>query len=326
VSRILRALEAFAVGDAMGMVTEFMTRRQISTRFDFVSDLLEPEHSPIHKNLTKGQITDDTEQVIYLTRLYHEKGNFSQETVKEALCRWEDECDPVAKGYIGPSTKRAIEAFKNRQDFESLGTTSGAPMRVLAPVLCNLDKSEKHLVEAIRNCTVPTHNTNLALEASLAVGFAYYYAARGLNADGIAEAAIRGSKVCEKLTCAEFVGPSAGERLAAIKGLIGGQHPDDFLDRLYYVFGTTMEAVDVAVAAIAIGLFCRDDVWLAIRMGASIGGDTDTIAAIAGALSSLQGDANNIPHFITQRVLKANEDLDLEKHARYIEKMSDIDD
>ncbi|MBN2253016.1 MAG: ADP-ribosylglycohydrolase family protein [Kosmotogaceae bacterium] len=325
-NRIFRALEAFAVGDAMGMVTEFMTRRQITTRFDFVSDLLEPEHSPIHKNLTKGQITDDTEQVLYLIKLYSEKRNFSQETVKEALCRWEDECDPVAKGYIGPSTKRAIEAFKSKEEFESLGTTSGAPMRVLAPALCNLDKSEKHLIEAIRNCTNPTHNTNLALEASLAVGFAYYYAARGLNANEIAEAAIRGSKVNERLSCAEFVGPSAGKRLSVIREHIGGELPDHFLDRIYYLFGTTMEAVDVAVAAIAIGLFCRDDVWLAIRMGASIGGDTDTIAAIAGALSSLQGDANNIPHFITQRVLKANEDLDLEKHARYVEETSDIDD
>jgi len=325
-NRIFRALEAFAVGDAMGMVTEFMTRRQISTRFDFVSDLLEPEHSYIHKNLTRGQITDDTEQVLYLIKLYNEKRNFSQETVKEALCRWEEECDPVAKGYIGPSTRRAIEAFKSNQDFESLGTTSGAPMRVLAPVLCNLDRGEKHLVEVIRNCTAPTHNTNLALEASLAVGFAYYYAARRLNANGIIEAAITGSKVSEELSCAEFVGPSAGERLSVIREHIGGELPDHFLDRIYYLFGTTMEAVDVAVAAIAIGLFCRDDVWLAIRMGASIGGDTDTIAAIAGALSSLQGDANNIPHFITQRVLKANEDLDLEKHARYVKETSDIDD
>ena len=44
---------------------------------------------------------------------------------------------PVGKGYIGPSTKRAIEAFKNKEEFESLGTTSGAPMRAFAPVLCS---------------------------------------------------------------------------------------------------------------------------------------------------------------------------------------------
>ncbi|RLL83072.1 ADP-ribosylglycohydrolase family protein [Mesotoga sp. BH458_6_3_2_1] len=325
-NRIFRALEAFTVGDAMGMVTEFMTRRQISARFEFVSDLLEPEHSLIHKNLARGQITDDTEQVLYLIKLYNEKRNFSQETVKEALCRWVDECDPVRKGYIGPSTKRAIEAFKNKEEFESLGTTSGAPMRVLAPVLCSLNKSEKHLVEVIRECTVPTHNTNLALEASLSVGFAYYYAAKGQGVNQIVEAAIRGSRLAGESSCAEFVGPSAGERLSVIGDQIGGELPGDFLDRIYYLFGTTMEAVDVAVAAIAIGLFCRDDVWQAIRMGASIGGDTDTIAAIAGALSSLQGETNNIPHFITQKVSKTNENLDLQKYVRYVEETSDIDD
>ncbi|KUK66125.1 MAG: ADP-ribosylation/Crystallin J1 [Mesotoga infera] len=61
-NRIFRALEAFAVGDAMGMVTEFMTRRQISSRFRFVSDLLEPNQSLIHRNLVRGQITDDTNE------------------------------------------------------------------------------------------------------------------------------------------------------------------------------------------------------------------------------------------------------------------------
>ena len=59
-------LEAFAVGDAVGMATEFMTRREIVERFDMVSGLTEPALSKNHGDLRRGQVTDDTEQVLCL--------------------------------------------------------------------------------------------------------------------------------------------------------------------------------------------------------------------------------------------------------------------
>ena len=64
-----RALEAFAVGDALGMPTEFMTQEAIKSKFGLVEKLIDPSVSQIHTNLKKGQITDDTEQNPTLLRL-----------------------------------------------------------------------------------------------------------------------------------------------------------------------------------------------------------------------------------------------------------------
>lgn len=316
-----RVLEAFAVGDAMGMVTEFMTRRQIEDSFGFVDDLLEPKCSIIHQSLNRGQITDDTEQVIYLIQEYHKRRDFSQETVKSALIKWFDECDPSEKGYIGPSTKKAIECFRNNESFRPAGTTSGAPMRVLAPVLCNIDRNEKTLVQAIVDCVIPTHDTSLAIESSLALGLAYYYASKGAGVDEIISAAIHGGEIGTSLSKREFIGPSISERLKFVRTFSDTVSKDDYLKQLYYVFGTTMEAVDVAGAAIAIGAYCREDVWLSICMGASIGGDTDTIAAISGALSSFQTSVNNIPGRIVRTVRRVN-NLDLKSFANLVEEMN----
>lgn len=319
-------LEAFAAGDALGMPTEFMTYRQIKRKFGFVSELIDPKYSIIHsKGLKLGEVTDDTEQVLFLIEEYREDRKFSEETVKRALLRWFKECKPDEKGYIGPNTKKAIECFEQRLDFEANGTTSGAPMRVLAPVLYHINKDESSLITSIINCVIPTHNTNLAIESSLAVGFAYYYASKGANTNEIIDAAIKGAKIGEKFTDREFVGPSIVERLKIIKKCIQEENKvDTFLQKIYYIFGTTMEAIDVAGAAIAIGTYCKDDVWLAIRMGASIGGDTDTIAAIAGALSAFQASCPNIPQDIIHLIQQAN-NISFKKYSDFLEEVDKFD-
>lgn len=319
-------LEAFAAGDALGMPTEFMTHRQIKRKFGFVSELIDPKYSMIHsKRLKLGEVTDDTEQVLYLIEEYHKDNSFSEETVKRALLRWFKECKPDEKGYIGPNTKKTIDFFDKGIEVEANGTTSGAPMRVLAPVLYHMDKDESSLITSIENCVIPTHNTNLAIESSLAVGFAYYYASKGANTNEIIDSAIKGAKIGEKLTEREFVGPSIAERLKIIKQYIPeADEVDKFLQKIYYIFGTTMEAVDVAGAAIAIGTYCKDDVWLAIRMGASIGGDTDTIAAIAGALSAFQAGNHNIPEGIIHLIQNEN-NISFKKYAKFLEEVDKFD-
>jgi ADP-ribosylglycohydrolase len=69
---------------------------------------------------------------------------------------------------------------------------------------------------------------------------------------------------------------------------------DDTLDFLYGVYGTGLESVDVASAALCIFLYAPLDSWMALRMGASVGGDTDTIAALAGCLAAAHRAASGL--------------------------------
>lgn len=83
--------------------------------------------------------------------------------------------------------------------------------------------------------------------------------------------------------------------------------PDDaLLDEVYAVYGAGLPSADVTGAAFAIFLAAEQDVWRALCMGASLGGDTDTVAALAGALSAAYAGGTNIPPDVRDAVFAAN--------------------
>ncbi len=317
-------LISYAVGDAMGMVTEFMTNRQISEKFGYVDKLVDPSASFIHQNLFKGQITDDTEQVLYLIKQYGQDRSTSQESVIKALIHWYDECSPQEKGYIGPSAMKAITEYKNGSIPDRNGTTSGCCMRVIAPVLACLYKPVDILHKAVVDCTVVTHDTNLAIESSMAMAYAYFYASQVCKPSELIDIAVHGAAIGEAFSQREFVGPSVRRRLEQMKTCLKCESEQSFMREVYYCLGTTMQAVDVVCAAIGISAYSKADVWKSICMGASIGGDTDTIAALAGSLSYMASQTSNIPHEITQEVGKVNK-IDFYTYETIIKNILDVD-
>lgn len=299
-------LISYAVGDAMGMVTEFMTNRQISKKFGYIDRLTDPSASFIHQNLLKGQVTDDTEQVLYLIKQYGQDRSTSQESVIKALIQWFDECSPHEKGYIGPSAMKAITEYKKGNTPDKNGTTSGCCMRILAPVIASMHKPVEILHKAVVDCTVVTHDTSLAVESSMAMAYAYFYAPEVCRSSELIDIAIKGAAIGEALSEREFVGPSVRRRLEQMKTYLKCESEQSFMREVYYCLGTTMQAVDVVCAAIGISAFSKADVWKSICMGASIGGDTDTIAALAGSLSYMASQTSNIPDEVVQEVGKVN--------------------
>ncbi len=314
-------LLSFAVGDAMGMPTEFMTQRMIKERFKFVDRLIDPEHSLIHKNLKRGTITDDTEQVIYLIREYHKTKKIDAFTAANALLRWEEETGAREKGYIGPSSLSALEKIRNGEDPKNAGrggTTCGAPMRVLAPAFSVRKGDIDSLKDAIYQTALPTHNTSIAMEAAFTLGYIYHFLSMDLPLTEILKGAQKFGNTGQKMADAQFVGPSSVERLAFIEKQIKYYTSVwEVMEFLYNIIGCTMESPDVVSAAFGIFLFAKEDTWLAIRMGASIGGDTDTIAAISGALSYLYGKNLNIPPEIVEEIIKVN-NITFEKEAEML--------
>lgn len=308
---IEKVLEAFAVGDAMGMPTEFMTLQQIREKFGFVNELPDPSVSPIHANLKQGQVTDDTEQVLYLIDEYASEGGVTVEATVLGLLRWMRETGAAEKGYIGPSSKKALELIEQGAKPEEAGkggTTCGAPMRVLSSVLCAGDNLQPAwLAKLIRDCCLPTHNTSVAMEASAVLGFAFYAALQGKSYQEILDYAAEGSKYAEGMTGGKYVGASSAWRFFNIRERIEScKNPEEAMDIIYNVLGTTMEANEITPSALSIFAYAKKDVWMAIRMGASIGGDTDTLAALAGALSALYAQGHNIPQEIVDTVKKVN--------------------
>jgi len=312
---IKSVLESLAVGDALGMPTEFMTRKTIKERFGQVDRLLHPRESFIHNNLSFAQVTDDTEQVIYLIKDYCSKGYIDVEGTALSLLRWIRETGAIEKRYIGPSSLKALKAIEEGEDPYKAGqngTTCGGIMRTPAAVLCTKEGDRQTLINNVLNCCIPTHNTSTALEAAMAYAFAMQSCFYEKDIDKIIESAIEGASEGIKHAPYIICAPSSGERIKYLRKIIPGFNSgDQLLDFLFDIYGAGMESEDVCAAVFGIFLYAKNDVWLAIRLAASLGGDTDTVAALAAAICAAYAGGHNIPREILETVIKEN-NLDFE--------------
>ncbi len=307
-ARIDAALLSFACGDALGMGTEFMTRDQIERAFpDGVTRLLSQKDSQNHGNLTPGSVTDDTEQVAYLLERYRAKGQVTVADTVDALLVWIRETRAVEKHYIGPSSLKALTAIENGADpaTAGTGTTCGGIMRIPAAVCFDPDQTMDRLRKNVRAALLPTHNTSEALEASGCYGAALLTALNGGTVAEVVEAALENGPLTEAL--APWRGCAASSAARIREAASWGRLPDEELfHRLYDLWGTGLPSADVCGAIFALFLAAEGSAYRAISLGASLGGDTDTIAALAGALTAAQAGHTDIPDHITGPVRAVN--------------------
>lgn len=309
--KIESVLEAFAVGDAVGMPTEFMTRQQIADNFGLVNELISPELSFNHSNLMFAQVTDDTEQNIYLMNEYCSKKRIDPKETALCLLRWARETDAEGKRYIGPSSLKALKAIEEGFDMNKAGlggTTCGGIMRTPSAVLCTGIKDKDSLINNVRNCLIPTHFTSTALEASMAYAFALMEALNGNDStDSIIGAALEGASIGIEVAPYKICSASSLERIKYLRQVIPiFKSGSELLDFLYNIYGTGLESEDICPAVFGIFMYAKKDVWQAISLGASLGGDTDTVAALSGALCCAYSGVHNIPSVVLSAVIDAN--------------------
>jgi len=315
-------LEALAVGDALGMPTEFMTQTDIDRVYPEINGLLDPGKSYTHFELPYGSVTDDTEQNLYLARAYTAAGEITVENSAEALSRWVVECDAVAKKYIGPSSMKALNAIKegvSPMEAGRSGTTNGGIMRTPSLVLCAGRGDEDHLLHCIRMGCIPTHHTSQAISAAAAYGFALRAILDGREIPEILEAAERGARRAYESVDYVAAAPDCIARLKKIREDLEEDASDERIRHLlFHVYGNGLESIDAFTVAMTVFLAKGKDVFGALKLCASLGGDTDTVGALTGALCAAYAGGHNIPEDILRTVIENNH-LDLEEVARNIE-------
>src|SRR5271170_5668051 len=140
ISRARGALYGLAIGDALGMPTQMLSRQEIRNRWGGLLTGFEPAPPghPIAAGMPAGSVTDDTEQAVLLGRLLvRGNGVVDPRQLAQALVRWErDMAERGSLDLLGPSTKRAVAAVlagTPPDEAGATGDTNGAAMRI-APV------------------------------------------------------------------------------------------------------------------------------------------------------------------------------------------------
>jgi ADP-ribosylglycohydrolase len=289
------ALYGLAIGDALGMPTQLLSRDQIIDRWGPLLSGFEPapDGHPIAAGMPAGAVTDDTEQAILLGRLLL-SGRVDPRELADGLIAWEQ--DMKARGsleLLGPSTRRAIDAVlagTPPQEAGRNGDTNGAAMRITPVGLVSPSVNLPALVDAVQQASLVTHNTSVAIAGAAAVAAAVSTGLSSLNASASGRVAIATETAIEAAALGAgrghwVAGADVASRIRWATELVSGRRAAEAAEVIYSRGGTSLATQESVPAAFAVLSVVPEDPWEACLLAASLGGDTDTIAAMAGAIA-----------------------------------------
>jgi poly(ADP-ribose) glycohydrolase ARH3 len=271
------ALVGTGVGDALGMPVEGWPPERIRENHGRVDEMLEGR-------LGAGTVTDDTHMALALGRSLLRRTWIVPEDVAEAFVEMYD----PDRGY-GDGTTRVLRLLREgigvdeaaQRIFDGGSYGNGGAMRV-APVAVAYHRDVEALEEAVREATTVTHAHPLGVAGAVVQARAV---ARALRSEAPADVDPR--------AFVDAVEEGVPETLDVDGRFEGGLHevrrlldrdvaadPEEAAD----VLGNDSRAFRSVPAALYAALVHRDDLEEGLVYAVSLGGDTDTIGAMAGAI------------------------------------------
>ena len=296
-SRAYGALAGLALGDALGMPTQAMSPEQIRAVYGRITGLVDGDASqPYAPGMPAGSVTDDTEQALLVASLLvRGRGSSSGRVALDAgefahaLLAWEDSM--IERGsldLLGPSTKAALERVRAGEDPLSVGgagTTNGAAMRVTPIGIAISTEDPLAFADAVWSSCQVTHATRQGFQSAALVA-----AAVSMGIDTPRSAASDMTALLWKAVSYVDSLPERGawtpdpDVVAATRRAMQlvANPASSSLECLVEQVGTSVASAQAIPMAFA--LLARDPSPQALLDAANIGGDTDTIGAITGAI------------------------------------------
>jgi ADP-ribosylglycohydrolase len=322
--RFYGCLAGLALGDCLGMATEFMTPVQIADEFGWVERPLRAPGWHPHHLLLPAQVTDDTGQALAIARAYREDGSLNAADVAHELLAWADGAGEILPLIAGPSTQRALQRLRAGEDPRQTGrqgTTNGAAYRAVIVGLAACHRPAMLLPQVVEAC-LPTHGTAPAISGAAAVAYAVSAAVQeSATLADIFTAAQEGAVCGRELGAWAWTTPLEKRIALALRLVADDPKPAVALGKLYDFVGVDLLVAESVAAAFGIAALAQGDPMHAVIYAANIGGDTDTIAALAGAICGAWKGIAAIDAEMLAQVEAVNQ-LDLAAAARRLERIA----
>lgn len=328
--RALGALIGVALGDALGMPSELWPRQRVQRHFGEITGFLPgPDGHFIVDGFQAGQVTDDTQQTVMLAQAIIEAdGHVDPDVVARHLVDWATRIGATGGNFLGPSSRRAIEALRSGVpvgESGARGDTNGAAMRIVpVGVLCPYHDLTS-LVDAVEAACKPSHFTDIAIAGASMVAAAVSRAVDGASLDQSLAFALDAADA--GMTRGNAT-PGASLRRRTEWGLErvarnGSERA--VLDDLYDFLGAGVATTEAVPTALSLVALADGEPVRAGLLAANLGGDTDTIGAMAVGVCGALAGATAIPADHRNMLEQVN-NLDLEPLAsalvRYREQRS----
>jgi ADP-ribosylglycohydrolase len=280
--RIVACLEGIATGDAIGKQTEMLSREDVMhwyplgvRGFEGIPGTVIPRYAGNSKREWRfGETTDDTERTVAVARAIIADGTVSHEGVGRELLRCTKSVHPGVK---------SLWEFHQADDPMRVATEHdgcGAAIRVAPVGIFYRSDSLDALVSGAWEASISTHGGPLALAAAASTAAAVSAAIDGASADHVLQLAERAADEAER----RWPGRSASVFANAIRAVHGSlaRLPElrvgEVAARCFPNHPLTIVPLALALAAI---MQSAED---AILLAANIGGDSDSVASIAGGI------------------------------------------
>jgi ADP-ribosyl-[dinitrogen reductase] hydrolase len=279
--RVVGGCLGLALGDALGAPFEFLRARNV------------PDPIPAFElpwlDRPPGATTDDTAMARNLMRSLADRGGFDAADLVERHLAW-FRSDPPDVGTITGRVLRRVDRGEDAADVArdvwmqrgpEVSAGNGSVM-YCAPLGLAYANRPDELVTAAPALSALTHFDGRCRTAVLAVTLAAAALVRGEPAGTAARAALDAVLELE-----------GGEELEHLAEIVGTSRPIDGPDQSFCLF----------TAGAAIQALVRDgDLEAGLRWVVSLGGDTDTNAAVAGALLGARDGVGGLPAGWLERV------------------------
>ncbi len=275
--RFLGSAMGTFVGDALGEPVEGWSHRAIYSRFGLLDTMIREE----------GRYTDDTKMMIGILEALAEKGRFDP-----AVCagKFGENFDP-GRGY-GRRIFGVVDRIRQGIPWDQVGTDSfgnGGAMRI-APIGCfyyaDLEAIKANAILSARITHSHPEGLAGAVAQATAVGLAFQYS--------LSSEPIEPEKFLDSIT-AQMTDIDKGfaKALDRIKSIPRGSMLE-VIEAIAGRYSLSLRAIESVPAAI--GAFVLTDSFQeAVALAVNLGGDTDTIGAMAGAIAGAYYGYSQMP-------------------------------
>lgn len=319
-NRIAGALYGMALGDAMGMPAELWSRERARRYFGGkIEGLLDgPAENEVAFNYKKGQFTDDTGQALVLLDSIAST-DYVPDTkdIAVRMLEWAEKENAFENNILGPTSKIALANFRDGIEDTTVtdkAASNGSAMRI-PPVGCLFTPDrKKDIVDYVYEVSRATHTSDVTI------------AGAAMIAAGVSSALVNDDfeQIIQDILEIEPIGYHKGHegyapRLAERVKLgleIAKQIPNDddaFTKRIYDVVGAGVGIIESVPAAVAIAYYAQDPNKTCL-LCANLGGDTDTIGAMATAICGAYKGVGAIKEEYIETLQRQN-DVDFEAYV-----------
>ena len=310
-NKILGVLYGMAIGDAMGMPPELWSRKRLLEKYGYITDFMDgDEENEISYQYKKGNFTDDTSQALVIVdTLLKNEFVVNSNSIAKALLEWAYKEKAFENNILGPTSRATLEAFSRGEDpkkYSDTALSNGAAMRIAPIGSIFLASQKKELCNYVLNISRVTHSSDITIAGACIIAMAVSSVIDFSDKDRMIEDILSIEEYAMSLG-ASTVSASLGTRIKyAIK--LAKEYKEDkksFLNELYSMMGAGVNTVDSVPCAVAIAYYAFD-VHEAALLSANLGGDTDTIGAMACAICGAVKGVGGIPKEDIELIKTAN--------------------